>query len=101
MKLLKILVLSAAAAAVPVLADTSDEVRAMLEHARAAHDQALALEHGWAVTEPLIEEARAALAAGDLEAAQEHAERALLTAEKALTQARSERDAWADRVVQR
>jgi hypothetical protein len=46
-------------------------------------------------------EARAALEAGDVAGAQAIADRALLTAEQSLEQARKERDAWSDRVVQR
>lgn len=74
---------------------------ATLERANLIYQQALAEEHGWSVTEPLMEEARAALAAGDSEAAQALADRALLTAEQALKQARDESSAWQARVVSR
>jgi hypothetical protein len=101
MKILTVIVALTAFTAAPVFATPADDVQAMLARAESAYQEALALEHGWAVTEPLIAEARAALAGGDLAAAQAIAERALLTAEQSLEQARSERDAWAGRVVQR
>ena len=72
-----------------------------LARAEVAHEQALALEHGWSVTRPLMDEARAALAAGDDAAALAAAERALLTAEKSLEQAHAEADAWQGRVIGR
>ncbi|EAQ98271.2 hypothetical protein [Congregibacter litoralis] len=72
-----------------------------LARAMDIHQQALAEEHGWAVTEPLMEEARAALEAGDPEQAQMLADRALLVAEQSLKQAQSEKTAWKTRVVGR
>jgi hypothetical protein len=80
-------------------ADETQSVFDTLERANAAYEEALSLEHGWSVTEPLMEEARAALSAGDEARAQELADRALLTAEMALEQARAEADNWQERVV--
>ena len=74
-------------------------VEALLDRARAVHEQALALEHGWAVTEPFMEQARQALADGDVDGARELAARALLTAEKSLEQAQVEAEAWKGRVL--
>ncbi|WP_414980285.1 hypothetical protein [Congregibacter sp.] len=91
----KSLLLSLSLSAAAVFADPVDT----LERATALHQEALAQEHGWSVTEPLIEEARAALAAGDTEGAQALADRALLTAEQALKQAQTEKGAWQARVV--
>jgi hypothetical protein len=82
-----------------LLAASDDEVLAVLELAEARYSEALALEHGWSVTEPLMQEAREALAAGDSEAALELAERALLTAEQALRQADEEKRAWQQRAL--
>lgn len=79
-------------------ADASQPVLDTLERATTAYEQALALEHGWSVTEPLMEEARQALAEGDDTRALELAERALLTAEMSLKQARKESTNWKDRV---
>jgi len=101
MKSLRILPFMAAVATAAAFAGPADDVRATLERADSAYREALALEHGWAVTEPLMDEARAALEAGDVAGAQAIADRALLTAEQSLEQARKERDAWSDRVVQR
>ncbi len=75
------------------------EIEALLTRAQAAYEQALALEHGWAVTEPLMEQARQALAGGDPDAARELAARALLTAEKSVEQAQTEAEAWKGRVL--
>ncbi|WOJ92693.1 hypothetical protein R0135_12980 [Congregibacter variabilis] len=72
-----------------------------LERASAIYEQALAQEHGWSVTQPLIDEAREAMAAGDEDRAQALADRALLTAEQSLKQARDEKNAWQARVVGR
>ncbi len=78
---------------------SADEVEDLLARAAAAHEQALALEHGWAVTEPFMEQARQALADGNVDAAHELAQRALLTAEKSVAQAQSEAEAWKGRVL--
>lgn len=75
------------------------DVESVLAEAASLHQQALALEHGWSVTEPLMEEARAALAAGDSERAEEIARRARLTAEQAVEQARREQTAWRERAL--
>jgi hypothetical protein len=75
------------------------EVEEVLDRAEAAYARALELEHGWSVTEPLMEEARAALAAGEVDRAQEIAERALLTAEQAVLQAEHEAEAWRGRTL--
>ncbi len=74
-------------------------VEETLARAEQIHAQALELEHGWSVTEPFIEEARAALEAGDMESAAAIAERALLTAEQSLKQGQEEKTAWQDRVL--
>jgi len=72
-------------------------VHALLEKAQQQYAEAQRLEHAWSVTEPLMEEARRALQKGDLAAAKATAERALLTAEKSVEQARREREAWRER----
>lgn len=69
--------------------------------AASIYEQALAREHGWSVTQPLIQAAREAAAAGDEVLAQELADRALVTAEQALKQAEVEESAWRSRVVGR
>ncbi|WOJ97201.1 hypothetical protein R0137_01180 [Congregibacter brevis] len=72
-----------------------------LDRASELHRQALALEHGWSVTEPLIAEARAAMDAGNGGQAQALADRALLVAQQSLKQAEDEKSAWQTRVVGR
>ena len=52
----------------------------------------------WTSTDKLMAEARDALAAGDGEAAMELAQRALLTAERALEQPQLDANAWQARV---
>lgn len=71
---------------------------ATLAKADAVYEKALALGHGWSVTQPLIDEAHAALAGGDQLKAQALADRALLTAEQSLEQAEREQTAWRSRV---
>jgi hypothetical protein len=93
----QILLFSLSLGAVSAFADPA----ATLARASAIHQQALAQEHGWSVTEPLIIEARAAIEAGDVEHAQTLADRALLVAEQSLKQAEDEKTAWQARVVGR
>ena len=95
------LVLGGHSFAVAAHAADAESVEAILEQAQAVHGQALALEHGWSVTQPFIDDARAALAAGDEDSARALAERALLTAEKSLEQAKTESTAWKERVLGR
>jgi hypothetical protein len=83
-------------ACLSVAAD-EQQVMATLAQAEAHHSEALQMEHGWSSTETYLEEARAALAAGDIEAATELAGRALLSAEGSLEQAETERSAWRER----
>lgn len=78
--------------------DSKEHVQSVLNRAEAVLAEASSLGHAWSVTQPLIDEARAALAAGELAIARGHAERALLTAEQAVLQAKQEQDNWADRV---
>ena len=77
-----------------------DAVLAVLERTQLAYDEALLREHAWSVTEPLMDEARAALERGEVEEAEAIAARALLTAEQALAQAQAEEEAWRTRVVE-
>ncbi|WP_439107463.1 hypothetical protein [Congregibacter sp.] len=92
-----VLLLSFVLSATTAFADPA----ATLARASEIHQQALAEEHGWSVTEPLMAEAKAAMEAGDAELAQELADRALLVAEQSLKQARDEKTAWQARVVGR
>lgn len=75
------------------------QVMATLEQAELQHARAVELEHAWSTTTTLMDEARSALASGDVEAAQSLAERALLTANKAIEQAETERAAWRERAL--
>jgi hypothetical protein len=76
----------------------SAAVKEMIERAESMHERAFELEHAWLPTGPLIAEAEAALAAGDVAVAEALAARALLLAEQSLAQAERERDAWRERV---
>jgi hypothetical protein len=92
------LLLAALMSAAPHAAE-KDHVLATLQEAEAQHAAALAREHGWSVTEPLMEEAREALARGDVAAAGELAERALLMAQQSVLQAEREAGDWQGRVL--
>jgi hypothetical protein len=74
------------------------EVNAVIKQAGQSLKQARELGHGWTVTPTFIERAEAELAAGQLDQAMATAQRALLTADKAVEQARSEQAAWQARV---
>jgi hypothetical protein len=88
--------------AVPVVlaADqpTATEVEQVLAQAEDALAQAAERGHAWSVTRPLIDEARASLAAEDNAAALQRARRALVTAEAATAQAEQEQEAWRTRL---
>ena len=74
------------------------EVEAVIKQARQSLKQARELVHGWTVTPTFIERAESELAAGQLDQAMATAQRALLTADKAVEQAGSEQTAWQARV---
>jgi hypothetical protein len=74
------------------------EVNAVIKQARQSLNQARELGHGWTVTPTFIERAQSELAAGQLDQAMATAQRALLTADKAVEQAGSEQTAWQARV---
>ncbi len=73
------------------------EVEHAIHQAAELHRRSLALENGWVATERQLAEARAALAAGDLDAAGAAAARATALAEAALAQAEREREHWRER----
>jgi hypothetical protein len=77
---------------------SAGEVRAVIKQARQSLQQARDLGYGWTVTPTFIEGAETELAAGQLDRAMTTAQRALLTADKAVEQARSEQTAWQARV---
>jgi hypothetical protein len=74
------------------------QVTAVIKQARQSLEQARELGHGWTVTPTFIEGAEAEMAAGQLDQAMATAQRALLTADRAVEQARSEQAAWQARV---
>jgi hypothetical protein len=74
------------------------EVKVVIKQARQSLEQARELGHGWTVTPTFIEAAETELAAGQLDQAMATAQRALLTAGKAVEQARTEQTAWQARV---
>ena len=97
---LSIVFLVAGIALAPTLrAAEPADIEATLARAAETYALALAREHGWSVTQPLIDEARSALEAGDLDTAAAAADRALLTAQKSLEQARAEAEGWRERIV--
>jgi hypothetical protein len=74
------------------------EVKAVIKQATQSLKQARELRHGWTVTPTFIERAESELAAGQLDQAMATAQRALLTADRAVEQAGSEQTAWQARV---
>ena len=74
------------------------EVKAVIKQARQSLKQARELGHAWTVTPTFIERAQSELASGQLDQAMATAQRALLTADKAVEQAGSEQTAWQARV---
>ena len=72
----------------------------LIAQAEASLAQAITLGHAWTVTRPLIDDATAALQAGDRARARELAERALATARASIEQANLEAKTWRSRVPQ-
>lgn len=86
-----------------VAADVEDPrvvVSDRIAQAEASLLEAAALGHAWTVTQPLIDDAVAALQAGDIVLAGELAERALATARASIAQANLEEKTWRSRVPQ-
>ena len=82
----------------PAAAGSSAEVERLLAASESSLDKARAQGNSWTSTEKLMGAAREALAAGDTDAAQELASRALLTADMAQQQIKLEQGAWQARV---
>jgi hypothetical protein len=82
----------------PAAAGSSAEVERLLAATESSLDKAREEGNSWSSTEKLMGAAREALAAGDTDAAQELASRALLTADTAQQQTTLEQDAWQARV---
>ncbi|MBE9538751.1 MAG: hypothetical protein IMF06_06685 [Proteobacteria bacterium] len=72
----------------------------IISQAEAKYAEAAALSHAWTTTRTLIEQARAALEAGDAGKARALAEQALATAVASVEQAGVEAQAWQSRVPQ-
>ncbi|MBT4522248.1 MAG: hypothetical protein HOC23_19795, partial [Halieaceae bacterium] len=69
-----------------------------IERAQQSLNKATELGHAWSVTPTLIDAAEAELAARRPDAALVAAQRALVTANAAIAQAKSEQSAWQARV---
>jgi hypothetical protein len=80
-----------------VPADPADLARAALAEAEARYQTSREAGHAWRAPKALIDDARAALEAGDYETAASHADRATAMAEASLAQAEAESTAWRDR----
>lgn len=72
----------------------------LITQAEASHAEAATLSHAWTTTRTLIDEASAALEAGDSASARALAEQALATAIASVEQGRVEAQAWQSRVPQ-
>ena len=72
----------------------------IISQAEASYTEALALSHAWTTTRTLIEQAKAALEAGDAGKARALAEQALATAQASVEQAGVESQAWQSQVPQ-
>ncbi len=78
-----VLALALGVIASPAVSDEAADIEAMIAGAAEALAQARQAGNSWTTTEPLIAEASAALAAGELDRAEELAQRARLTADMA------------------
>lgn len=72
----------------------------IIAQAQARYEEAAGLSHAWTTTRTLIEQASAALQAGQTDAARALAQRALATANASVEQAKIEETAWQSRVPQ-
>jgi hypothetical protein len=90
-----------APAAVEVSPTTAEAtVPEIIFQAEAKYAEAAALSHAWTTTRTLIEQASAALQAGNSDKARAIAEQALATAVASVEQARVEAEAWQSRAAQ-
>lgn len=87
-------VLFSAVLSAPSLALDADETAALIGRAETARLRAAELEYEWRFTAKRIEEAKKALADGDLETANAKAGRALFEAERAIEQAAISEATW-------
>ena len=83
-----------------VLAATGkNDAEAAIAAAEAARKAAADLHYEWNTTAPLIDEARAAMTAGDFDKAVDLAEKAKFQGDAAVAQARLQSETWKDAVV--
>jgi len=94
----KMLVEEAASVADKVDVTHTASVADIITQAEATYAEAAALSHAWTTTRTLIDQASAALGAGEDERARELAEQALATAQASVEQARVEAKDWQSRV---
>ena len=81
------------------LAAGKNDAEAAIAAAEAARKAAADLHYEWNTTAPLIEEAKAAMTAGDFDKAVTLAEKAKFQGDAAVAQARHESEAWKGAVV--
>ena len=86
-------------AAGPVLAAGKGDAETAIAAAEAARKAAADLHYEWNTIAPLIDEAKAAVAAGDFDKAVALASQAKFQGDAAVAQARHESSAWKDAVV--
>jgi hypothetical protein len=80
-----------------VPADPAEQARAAVAQAEALYGSSWEAGHAWRAPKALIDDARAALEAGDYETAASNADRATAMAEASLAQAEAESTAWRNR----
>ncbi len=80
------------------LAADKGSVAATIAQAEQKQQQARTMEYAWSVTNDYIAEARSLLEAGDVDAADAAAQRALKSVNASLEQAATEAEAWQARV---
>lgn len=91
------LIVFAACTKSEVPADPAEQARAALAEAETRYQASWEAGHAWRNPKALMDDARAALEAGDYEAATSNANRATAMAEASLAQAEAESTAWRDR----
>ena len=91
------LILFAACTKSELPADPAEQASAAVAEAEARYQESREAGHAWRKPAALIDDARAALEAGDHETAVSNADRATAMAEASLAQAEAESTAWRDR----
>lgn len=78
--------------------DDATGIQATIDEARAKYMEAQQQQHAWTSTADLLQSATAALANGDMQSAKADSQRALLTANASLAQAKKQQSTWRNNI---